>query len=276
MGLDRARSARYRRPRCSPSASIALAVPRWYETERSRGRHAALAHASDAGRTRGQSTNLAPCVYATSAIARASGSLPGSELIDDDLARLHVGGELDDQLGEPLGLVALVHRHRLTGIHRRRFTGVHRRSIGIRIPGLRMPAGSSRCLDRAQRADPELADLALVPRHVIAPDPVMMRDRSARGEDRVAGCCLRRAPLRRPGPTARRSRSCSTAMHRPDTRARCGRGSPAACPTAVSDSRSAVETASYSPCSDDQNVAVSSVSTIAPASSSASRRYGPR
>src|SRR2546423_13231216 len=47
-------------------------------------------------------------------------------------------------------------------------------------------------------------------------------------------------------------------------------------PWAVSDSRKALDTASYNAGTPDQNVTVSSVSTRAPASSSASRRYGPR
>ena len=46
-------------------------------------------------------------------------------------------------------------------------------------------------------------------------------------------------------------------------------------PCAANDSRSAAETRPYNRAKPDQNVTVSSVSTSMPASSSASRRYGP-
>ncbi len=74
--------------------------------------------------------------------------------------------------------------------------------------GVHDPGRVAALLERAQQLEPELAVLGLQPRPVVAADRVVVRDRRARGGDRVAGRALRALPLadrvgavaRAPGP----------------------------------------------------------------------------
>ena len=58
-----------------------------------------------------------------------------------------------------------------------------------------MPAGSQRCLTARRSSTPSLPSSRLQPRHVVAPDRVVVGDRRAGGGDRVARRALGGAPL---------------------------------------------------------------------------------
>ena len=81
------------------------------------------------------------------------------------------------------------------------------RPSGSSLPGFMIPAGSSAALTARRTSTPSGARLGAHPRRVVAPDRVVVRDRAAGGDDRVA----RRAP----SPRCHWSSSASRVLARP-------------------------------------------------------------
>src|SRR5947209_18879962 len=61
--------------------------------------------------------------------------------------------------------------------------------------GAERPGRVHGMLDRPQRGRERLGALAVIPRPVIAPDGVMVRDRAATVQNRIGGSLLDRSPL---------------------------------------------------------------------------------
>ena len=150
------------------------------------------------------------------------------------------------------------------------------RGHGSSLPGFRIPAGSSRVLDRPKDVDPQLADLRGQPGRMIGADGMVVGDRRAGADDRVGGGSLRRVPLAEG--IASRRRGQHREVQRGARRVQVGHvtahehaanlGAPEAPRSGPPAPPSAPRGSSV------QEAAVSSVSTSTPASSRSSRRYG--
>ena len=111
---------------------------------------------------------------------------------------------------------------------------------------------------------------------VVAADRVVVGDRAAGRHDRVAGRRLDGLPLlAAPRPPPARARNVKYSDAPSGTGARCGTSTRPGVPRPRAHRGSRSRTAAWRPIRPDHGVAVSSVSTITPWSSSASRRYGP-